>query len=282
MATTAQIDLVGKSPGNLSGLSLDPAVNAGVINSGDLCYWTGVGVASFGSGLTLTQALIGKLAKLLGVARDTNPLTAGGINNPIETIGIDRNGRFLFNTTPGDTYANFAEVTIGTDAQTISLAAAGPPSNGAGLFVAGTVTGGTLTAGPHVATMTYLLPNGLETPTGTPSAAITATAGQGLIYDFDNAAAVVIPAYAIGFNVYIDGIFALTLFAAPTADVGITGPSGGTSKVAPVQSGIAIGRVFIPQTNISPAVAAPASIAGGTGVKVGVILYSPWPQSLAL
>jgi hypothetical protein len=282
MATTTQIDLIRKSPGNLSGLPLDLTVNAGVINSGDLCYWTGIGVASLGTGLTLTQALIAKLGRILGVSRDTNPLTAGGIINPIETVGIHRNGAFLFNTTAADVYTNLAEVTVGVDAQTIALTGtAGPPSNSAGLFVAGVVAGGTLTLGNHVATMTYLTPGG-ETGPGTPSGAIAATAGQGLIYDFDNAQAVVIPAWAIGFNVYIDGVFAATYFAAPVADANITGPSASTDKLAPASSSLAIGRVFIPQTNISPAGPAPVSILGAAGVKIPVILYAPWPQQLAL
>lgn len=278
MATTAKIDLVRKSPGNLSGLPLDPNVNAGAINSGDLCYWTGAGVASLGTGLTLNAALIANMAKILGVSRDTNPLTAGGIINPIETVGIDASGAFGFKTTGGDTYAPFSEVIVGADAQTITLAPVGPPSNGAGLFTAAG-TGGLLSAAAHVVTMTYITASG-ETPEGTP-VTVTPTAGQNIVYDFDNAAAVVIPAWAIGFAIYVDHIFAAAFYVAPTADQSIANYAS-VAKAAPTSSSIAIGRIFLPQTNISPAVAAPTSLAGGTGIIAQVILNKPFPFALAL
>jgi len=275
MATTSQGAIARHQLGFIRA-AIDATVNAGAINASDLVYWTGSGAASFGSGaLSLGAALFANIAKMLGVSKDTNPLQ-GGIQNPLLDIGIYTFGEQPFNTTSGDTYTHLAPVTIGTDAQTIQLAPVGPTAATAGLFTAGTVSGGTLTAGAHVVTMSYLTVIG-ETAVGTPSGAITATAGQGLIYDYDNAGAVVLPSWAIGFVVYVDGVFVQAFYVAPVADADMVGQNASNPRPSPTENALAIGYAYMPLSS-STAGAQTASIAGGAGVTLNVRLRQIYPQ----
>ena len=252
---------------------IDTTVNSGAINAGDQCYFTSNnGVASFGSGLTLNAALVALLKSRVGVSKDTNPIGGaagvGGIQNPLIYAGIFQNGLFAFNTTNGDTYKDRSPVTIGTDAQTITLAPVGPTPVST-IFACGAVTGGTLIAGTHIVTCAWISALG-ETLVG-PSLSVTATAGQGLIYTYNGTGFFVFPAWAIGVAVYIDGLLAGVMASAPTANVNFTGPT--SSKVAPLYNALAIGVVELP----TGATAGSANIAGGTGITVPVRIIPVYP-----
>ncbi len=253
--------------GNLSQLPLDTTVNAGAINSGDLCYWTGNGVASYGSGLALNASLLALLQQRLGVSRDTNPLTAGGITNPIATVGIDTEGLMLFNTTASDVYEEFTQVTIGADAQTITVAPAGPAATGA----SATGTTGTWTAGTHVLTGTFLTTSGETTPGVSASVAVAAT-------NYIETPVVSLPSYALGICWYVDGLF--VAFDATGAATSLLGPNNSATRVAPTQNALAIGCVLLrtPFYTVAP----PATITGGAGVTVQVALFPAFPAATLL
>lgn len=265
MATIAQNDRGRRTSGQISGLPLDLSVNAGAINSGDLAYWTGAGVASFGSGpLTLNAALVALLAKRLGVSRDTNPLTAGGIVNPIETVGVDTEGVFLLNTTAADTYSRLTEVTIGADAQTITVAPVGPSMSGA----TASGTGSTWTVGNHTVQACWVTALG-DTMPGV-SAVVTVASGNNIVTPV-----VSVPAYAIGVAFFVDGI--LAGFSATGGATTLAGIPTGSRSVLPIENALSIGRVLIDPTNISPGATAPSTITGAAGVKVQVAITKPFP-----
>ncbi|TAM90627.1 hypothetical protein EPN42_05650 [bacterium] len=242
---------------NDSGRPLDGTVNGGNINSGDLCYWTGNGVASFGASVTFNAALVALIAKLLGVSRDTNPLTAGGISNSIETVGVDKVGEFAFNTTAADTYVFDTEVTIGADAQTITVAPTGPTMVGSSASGAG----GTWSAAAHVVTASFLTALG-ETTVGA-SQSVTVAAGNNIVTE-----AATVPAWALGVCYYVDGLFAG--FSANGAATTLAGPNA-NPRIAPTENALAIGRVRLPVGT--------TSVAGGAGVAVNVALEAKYPHS---
>lgn len=244
--------------GNDSGRPLDATVNSGNINSGDLCYWTGNGVASFGTGLTLSTALLQNLQKILGVSRDTNPLTSGGINNAIETVGVDKLGEFTFNTTAGDTYVWDTEVTIGADAQTITVAPVGPTMVGS----SASGTGGTWSVGAHTITASLLTILG-ETAVGA-SQSVTVASGNNIVTQ-----TATVPAWALGVCFYVDGLFAG--FSATGAAATLAGPNA-NPRIAPTENALAIGRV-------RPLPVGVTSVSGATGVQITVALECKYPHN---
>jgi hypothetical protein len=258
MGTTSQGVSQKFQPGFLRA-AIDATVNAGAINASDLVYWTGNGAASFGSGLSLNAALVAQIGKLLGVSNDQSPLR-GGIQNPLLDIGIYTAGEIPFGTTAGDTYTHLAPVTIGADAQTITLAPTGPPATGA----SATGTGGTFSAAAHVLSATFLTALGETTPGA--SATVTLTAGQEI-----ETPVVTIPAWALGVCWYVDGLF--VAYESSGAAVALAGPNA-SPRVVPVENALAIGFAYMPLTPTANT----TSVAGGAGITIGVRLKPIFPQ----
>jgi len=256
--------------GNESGRPLDTTVNSGNINSGDLCYWTGNGVASFGNGpLTFNNALVTLLEKILGVSRDTNPLTVGGIVGPIETVGVDHAGEFSLNTTSGDTYVWDSEVTIGTDAQTVTLASnysPAAPTCALSTTAASAING--LPNAQHGVALAWLTPLGWTTTGAATNGATTLTTSG------DPSISVTVPAfpsYALACGIFVDGLLSEVVTAAGTYTI-----SGWSTALvaAPTENALAIGRVRLDNQPFGV-----TSIAGGSGVQVNVALNVKFPHS---
>jgi hypothetical protein len=260
MATTSQGASQKLQLGFLR-MPIDTTVNAGAINASDLTYSTGNGAASFGSGLSLNAALIAQIGKMLGVSKDQSPLH-GGIQNPLLDIGILSAGEFPFNTTAGDTYTHLAPVTIGADAQTITLAPTGPAATGA----SGAGTTGTFSVGAHTLQATLLTAIG-ETGPGV-AATVTLTAGQDI-----TTPVVTVPAWALGVVWYVDGLFAA--FATAGTAQTIAGPSTGAPRIIPAGNALAIGFAYMPYGPTANV----ASVAGGANVTVDVRLKAIYPHN---
>ena len=242
-------------------LPIDMSTNAGAINAGDLCYWTATpGVASFGSGLTMSAALIALLKNFVGVSKDQNPLT-GGISNPLIYAGIQTDGTYALNTTAGDTYNEFSQVTLGTDAQTIQLAQNIAPAAPATTAV-NSGTGGTWSAAAHAVQYTWLTSIGETLPSAATN--VTTTAGQNIVVTLTSG---YLPSYVLGVCIYVDGIFAG--FAPSTTAVTLAGPIVGSNasvRAVPLVSALTIGFVDL----VTGSTAAAPSVAGGTGATVPV------------
>jgi predicted RecA/RadA family phage recombinase len=124
MATTPQANFV-RSALTERTLLVDPAVAGGVINSGDMVYSTGSGVAS----LSTPGASNANAANFIGVCRDTNPIpvAAGITETPATPIActLTVEGVFGLKATNGQTFAPDAAVYLGADGQTVSTTATG-------------------------------------------------------------------------------------------------------------------------------------------------------------
>ncbi len=255
MATTSQNNQY-RLGDKLWSLPIDAATNSGAINAGDMCYWTANGgVASFGAGLTLNAALVALLKSYVGVSKDQNPLL-GGISNPLIYAGIQADGTYTFNTTASDTYLQFSQVTLGADAQTITLA---PVPAAPGTTAAAGGTGGTWTAAAHSVAYTYLTALGESAPG--PASTVTPTAGQNIVVTLTSG---YLPAYALGICVYVDGVFAG--FVATTTATTFAGPLASTVRQLPTVNALAIGVVDL----VTGSTAAAPSVSGGSGVTVPV------------
>jgi hypothetical protein len=255
---------------------VDTTVNNGTINAGDLLYDTGAGVASLTGANTLTAQIVANIGKFRGVSRETYPIPYSDSLTETVTepaIGFDVEGEFRFHSTAGDSLATGTFVRPGTaNAQTVKVCEVGPDCSPAGLFVAGTVTGGTLLAQAYTVTATYITMLG-ETTVGPASAPITATAGQGIIYDFDNASAFVIPAWALGVAIYLNGVYAYSIMAGSTAlaaDLNITGIDLNNPRPAPLWNALAIGIVAEDQVPVGGTIGGTVTGASGTDVAVKI------------
>jgi hypothetical protein len=247
---------------------VDTTVNSGYYNAGDLCYWTGLGLASFGNGpLTLNAALVALLGKRLGVTKDTWPMS-GGIIVPPQYAGIYQLGLFPFKSTSGDSYTNTAPVTIGADAQTITLAPV-PAAPGATAVASG--TGGTWSAAAHSVVYAYQTALGESTPSA--ATTVTTTSGQNIVVTLTSG---YLPAYVTAINVYVDGIYAGS--APTTAAVTLAGPLTGiaSTKTIPTSHALAIGVVEL--TLPIGESGAPPAIAGGSSVIVPVRYITKYPN----
>ncbi len=260
MATTSQNTQTRHQLGFIRS-AIDATVNAGAINAGDLVYSTGSGVASLGSGLVLNAALVALIGKVLGVSKDQNPLK-GGISNPLLDVGIYQTGEFAMGTTAADTYTHLAPVTVGADAQTITLAPV-PAAPGAQAVASG--AGGTWTAAAHSVQFVYQTALG-ETTAG-PATVVTPAAGNNIVVTLTAAP----PSWASQVNIYVDGVYAGS--APSTAAVTLAGPLTGiaSTKQLPVLHALAIGYAYMPLSISTPG-GQTASVAGGAGVSIGVRL----------
>lgn len=109
-------------PSNVNLLSADPKFPKNLpvttdqsINQGDLVYWD----AANGTLKALTSS--GNVAnKFCGVSNDTTPINIYG-EEKLASLGVTRKGAVSLQTTAGEFYADFQEVTVGADAQTITL-----------------------------------------------------------------------------------------------------------------------------------------------------------------
>lgn len=258
---------------------IDTSVNAGAVNAGDLLYYTGAGVATLIGANTLTAAIVANIGKFKGVSLDTYPIPyTDGITETVLSPTLSRylEGEFRLHSTASDSLTPGTAVRPGTtDAQTVKVAEVGPDSSPTGLFTAGTVTGGTLAAGTHTVEATYVTAIG-ETAPGKAVSISGVTAGQGLIYAYANAGAFVVPAWALGVAIYVDGIFALAILGAAVvalaANVNIVGPSISNSRPVPTVNALAIGIVAEDQTSVGGSVG--STITGATGQDVVVKIES--------
>jgi hypothetical protein len=254
----------------------DTGTNSGTINAGDLLYDTGSGVASLKGAATLTAAIVAEIGKFKGVSLDTYPIPYSDsltetVSDPDVAFYVE--GDFRLHSTASDSLAPGTAVRPGAaDAQTVKVAEVGPDCSPSGLFTAGTVTGGTLLAATYTVTATYITAIG-ETMPGTASAGITATAGQGIIYDYDNAGAFTIPAWALGVAIYIDGVFAASIMSGSTAlgaDLDITGISLTNPRPVPTKNALAIGTVAEDQTAVGSSVGGTVTGASGQDVVIKI------------
>ncbi len=242
---------------------------AGSINSGDLCYWTSLnGVCSLGTGLSISTAQIALYPRIIGVCRDTNPLTVGGIATVIQSVGVDGEGQFYFNTTAADTYYQFTPVTIGADAQTITVAPGGPSLG----TLSGTGSSGTWGAGTYNVQATYATVIG---ETSFTSASVTLTSSQGILTNVISP-----PAWALGVNWYVNGRF--NVFSATGGAVTMNSPLTTSNTIPPLpgENALAIGWAVVPEGLVYST--PPASITGAAGVKIGVILKPLYPAQQLL
>lgn len=264
MATTSQSNQTRHQLGFLRE-AIDAATNAGAINAGDLVYETGAGVASLGNGpLVLNAALVAKIMKIRGISKDQNPLV-GGTSNPLQDIGIYQTGEFAMNTTAADVYTHLAPVTVGADAQTITLAPVpAAPVCALNATAASAVNG--LANAQHSVALTWITAAGETTPGPATNGATTLTAGGTPSISVTVPA---FPAYAIAAGIYIDGMLTETVTAA-----GAYVQSGFSTtglKVAPIVHALAIGYAYMP-LSLSNIGGQTASVAGGVGVSIGVRL----------
>ncbi|MGD0053307.1 MAG: hypothetical protein ABSD03_16000, partial [Vulcanimicrobiaceae bacterium] len=202
------------------------------------------------------------LGKTLGVSKDLNPLVGGQNPSTILDIGIYDAGEFVVNTTSGDTLTHLAPVTIGTDAQTVTLESNYRPS-----MTGATATGssGTWGAGTYALTATYLSSLG-ETLPGV-SANVTLTSAQGILTP-----ALSLPSWAVGVCFYVNGVFAAyaSVGTAQTLNSPSTNP-----RVAPVESALAIGYAYMPYNPTANT----TSVAGGSGVTIDIRLKQIYPHN---
>jgi hypothetical protein len=158
MATTITANYV-RSRLQTVALPIDTTVAAGVINSGDMVYWTQNNPGGAAS-LTTAGGSNTNAQYLVGVSRDTYPVpVAYGItesgaagNFPgvttAATVLLDVEGDFQFKTTNAQTYTPFSKVYLGADGQTVSTVATGdsvgtvsPDQIRVGGSIGGTITG---------------------------------------------------------------------------------------------------------------------------------------------
>lgn len=240
--------------------AIDTTVNAGAINAGDIVYLTSAfGAASLVG--PLSAAVIKDIAQLLGVSLDTYPIpyTSGiteTVTNP--AITIYKEGEFSFATTAADSLTPGSPVTIGATAQTVTLAPVGPTMVGS----TASGTGGTWSAGAHVVQATFLTALGETTP-GV-SATVTVASGNDIVTEV-----AAVPAYALGVNYYVDGLFAG--FSATGAADTLTGPSTVPHPV-PTANALAIGVVAQDQTSVGGTVGGTITGAAGQNVVVKLAL----------
>lgn len=134
MATTSTQNFV-RSALTDRNFPIDTTVAAGVINQGDLCYWTGAGAAS----LSTPGASNANAANSIGVAVGQYPIpvaagitesnSGGAVNFPTNptapVVRIAVEGEFQFKATNGQTFAPLAAVYLGADGQTVSTTVLG-------------------------------------------------------------------------------------------------------------------------------------------------------------
>ncbi len=239
--------------------AIDTTTNAGAINAGDIVYNTGAGAASLLGGSSLTAAIVTQIGKLLGVSLDTYPIPyTDGITETVTSpsISLYNEGEFAFATTASDTLVPGAPVTIGNGAQTVTVAPVGPTMVGS----SASGTGGTWSVGSHVVEATLLTALGETTP-GI-SATVTVASGDEIVTE-----AATVPAYALGVNYYVDGLFAG--FSASGSPTTLTGPST-APHAAPTHNALAIGVVAQDQSSVGGSVG--STITGAVGQNVVVKL----------
>ena len=172
MATTIQANYV-RSRLQTVALPIDTTVAAGVINSGDMVYWTqnnpggAASLSTAGGSNTNAQYFV-------GVSRDTYPIpVAYGItrvagaaatsraSRPRRTVLLDVEGDFQFKTTNAQTYTPFSKVYLGADGQTVSTAATGDAIGTVSpdqIRVGGSI-GGTITGSATQKLVVHIIPN---------------------------------------------------------------------------------------------------------------------------
>jgi hypothetical protein len=120
MTTTPQnLDLVAS--GNRFPKSL-PVTTDQKINQGDLVYWDSVN-GTLKSLDTSAHAEAGAGKGFCGIAEGTTPINIYG-EEFVAALNVTRFGAVSLKTTPGEFYGDFQEVTVGADAQTITLVGA--------------------------------------------------------------------------------------------------------------------------------------------------------------
>jgi hypothetical protein len=270
VATTVQAQVGVRSLFGSVRRIIDAATQSGAINSGDFCYDTGSGVASFGNGpITFNAAFIALLNKCVGISKDTNPLPpASGITNPIVYAGILNEGEFqIANTTAADTISENDQLTIGADAQTLIKVAnyvpAAPTVSASG--ASGVFPGG---AGAYNVGLTWISLAGESTLGAVNSVTITGTQGISVTPP-------AFPSWAIACNVYVQApapaglayLLAGTMFN--VTPVVFNNYTTAAAKVPPLMhfATIAVAKLPIGTTSVS----------GGSGVPVNVALAPKWP-----
>lgn len=112
MTNAGNLNLVAADPKFPKNL---PVTTDQTINQGDMVFWDAVN----GTLKPLTSA--GNVQnKFCGIANDTNKINIYG-EEFLSSIGVTRKGAVSLKTTPGEFYSDFQEVTVGADAQTITL-----------------------------------------------------------------------------------------------------------------------------------------------------------------
>jgi hypothetical protein len=116
VTTPTNVNLVSADPKFPKNLPVTTDQN---INQGDLVWWDEVN----GTLKALTspnQVAVGATGGFCGAANDTTPINIYG-EERLSSLGVTRKGAITLKTTPGEFYKDFQAVTVGADAQTITL-----------------------------------------------------------------------------------------------------------------------------------------------------------------
>lgn len=129
MTTAQNLSLVVADPKFPKSL---PVTTDQTINQGDMVWWDGVN----GTLKPLTSAAavaVGATGGFCGIADGATPINIYGVEY-VAAMNVIRKGAVALKTTPGEFYGNFTAVTVGADAQTITLVGA-TSSNRVGFVV---------------------------------------------------------------------------------------------------------------------------------------------------
>jgi hypothetical protein len=114
------------TPQNLNLVSVDPKFPKSLpvttdqsINQGDMVWWDAVN-GTLKALTAANQVAVGATGGFCGIANDTTPINIYG-EERLAALGVTRKGAVSLLTTPGEFYKDFQEVTVGADAQTITL-----------------------------------------------------------------------------------------------------------------------------------------------------------------
>ncbi len=114
--TPTNVNLVVASPQFPKAL---PVTTDQAINQGDLVWWDAVN-GTLKVLATSSNVAVGATGGLCGVANGTNPINIYGTEY-VPAMEVTHTGVVSLKTTAGEFYPNFQSVTVGADAQTITL-----------------------------------------------------------------------------------------------------------------------------------------------------------------
>lgn len=245
------------------------ALPAAALYEGDLAYFIPAdGVYTMPAG-AMSPAIITALKTFLGVSGTTAP-TLYWYGKLPDSATVYTHGSIvdLFMTV-GDTYHAFDEVTIGADAQTITLvsnyapALALPTASG---------TGATIPTANHIASLSWITPIG-DVPSAA-TAPIAVTLGQNVVVVIP-----AIPAFASGAKVYLDGMFVGIAYVA--GNFTISAPST-TGIAQATTNALAIGHILPQESTSQNFITGIPGVASGAGSYIRVAIRAKYPNNGAL